>query len=129
MSIVCIECGEAAGGHRRAMDEVVRHEMVMERAAATVLALYQLAHEHRLQLPSWLERQAMLVHAELVRPQAEFEAIYHDLCRIGHPAAQPYAGIAQAEQRAASPPGDGVSNRPARSTFLRVVIRGGSDAL
>ncbi|QQO37448.1 hypothetical protein JJC00_18645 [Bradyrhizobium diazoefficiens] len=127
MSIVCSECGEAAGGHRRAMDEVVQHEMVMERAAATVLALYQLLHHRGGLLPSWLERQAMQVHAELVRPQAEFEAIYHDLVILGQPRPGLYAGIAQEERRLLPASGDGVSNRPARSTLR--VIPGGSDAL
>lgn len=127
MSILCSKCGEAAGGHRRAMDEVVQHEMVMERAAATVLALYELMHASKVQLPSWLERQAMIIHAELVRPQAEFEAIYHDLVRLGKPAAQPYAG-AHVERRLAPSSGDDGESRRARTTLLRVV-KGGSDAL
>lgn len=125
MSIVCSDCGEAAGGHRRAMEEVVRHEMVMERAAATVLALYQLLHRRGGLLPSWLEREAMQIHAELVRPQAEFEAIYHDLVLRGQPAAQPYAGIAQRERQGAPSPGDGRIESTARSNLSP----GGADAM
>lgn len=85
MTVVCTHCGEAEGGHRRAIDQVVRHELVMERAAATILSLYQRLHDLEEQpLPPWLEREAMQIHNELVRPQAEFENIYYSLVTHGH---------------------------------------------
>jgi hypothetical protein len=84
MTVTCSHCGEAEGGHRRALEEVVRHEMVMERAAATILSLYEVLHDRdEAPLPPWLEREAMQIHAELVRPQAEFENIYHCLVTRG----------------------------------------------
>jgi hypothetical protein len=88
--IACSECGELEGGRRRAIDEVVRHELVMERAAATILSLYEVLHARHAPrgaeenpVPSWLEREAMQIHAELVRPQADFENIYHSLVTRG----------------------------------------------